>query len=118
MAKKKAVINIKNKVDHCLHWALRSALNPATHHVGRPNLYPTLDGFNFGGIDAPTPISQVPKVEKQNGLANIFGWDKGLIVHRLSKQPEDIPRINLLLIEKAGKFHYTWIKDLNRLLYN
>ena len=25
-------------------------------------------------------------------------------------------RINLLLIEKAGEFHYTWIKDLNRLL--
>ena len=29
-----------------------------------------------------------------------------------------MPRINLLLIEKAGKFHYTWIKDLNRLLYD
>ena len=24
----------------------------------------------------------------------------------------------MLLIEKRGKFHYTWIKDLNRLLYN
>ena len=29
-----------------------------------------------------------------------------------------MPRINLLLIEKAGNFHYTWIKDLNRLLYD
>ena len=29
-----------------------------------------------------------------------------------------MPRINLLLIEKAGKFHYTWIKDLNRLLHD
>ena len=27
-------------------------------------------------------------------------------------------RINLLLIEKAGKFHYSWIKNLNRLLYD
>ena len=32
--------------------------------------------------------------------------------------PANMPRINLLLIEKAGKFHNTWIKDLNRLLYD
>ena len=67
----------------------------------------------------PHPVSQIPKVERQNDLAiNVFGWDKGVIVHHLSKQPEEGARINLLLIEKAGKFHYTWIKDLNRLLYD
>ena len=44
--------------------------------------------------------------------------DKGVIIHQLSKQPYDTPRINLLLIEKAGKFHYTWVKDLSRLLYD
>ena len=59
------------------------------------------------------------KVERQNDLAiNVFGWDKGVIVHHVSKQPEDMPRTNLLLIQKAGKFHYTWIKDLNRLLHD
>ncbi|MEW8615747.1 MAG: hypothetical protein AB2610_21530, partial [Candidatus Thiodiazotropha sp.] len=66
-----------------------------------------------------TPISQIPNVEKQSNLAiNVFGWDKGVTVHHLSKQPQEIPRINLLLIEMAGKFHYTWIKNLNRLLYD
>ena len=114
---KKAVINVKNKDDNCLRWALRSALFPAMHHVDRPTMYPTTDGLDFTGIDAPTPISQIGKVERQNNLAiNVFGWDKGVIVHHLSKQPEE--RINLLLIEKADKFHYTWIKDLNRLLYD
>ena len=44
--------------------------------------------------------------------------NKGVIVHHVSKQPEEIPRINMLLIEKAGKAQYTWIKDLNRLLYD
>ena len=29
-----------------------------------------------------------------------------------------VKRINLLLIEKDGQTHYTWIKDLNRLLYD
>ena len=68
---------------------------------------------------APTPISQIGKVERQNDLAiNVFGWDKGVIVHHISKQPEDMPRTNLLLFQKADKFHYTWIKDLNRLLYD
>ena len=116
---KKAVVNVKNKDDHCLRWALRSALFQAAENPHRPAKYPTADGLDFTGIDAPTAISQIGKVERQNDLAiNVFGWDKGVIVHHISKQPEDIPRINLLLIEKAGKFHYTWIKNLNRLLYD
>ena len=116
---KKAVVNVKNKDDHCLRWALRSALFQAADHTDRPAKYPTADGLDFAGIDTPTPISQIGKVERQNDLAiNVFGWDKGVIVHHISKQPEDIPRINLLLIEKAGKFHYTWVKDLHRLLHD
>ena len=116
---KKAVVNVKNMDDHCLRWALRSALFQAADHPDRPTQYPTADGLDFTGIDAPTPISQIASVERQNYLAiNVFGWDKGVIVHHVSKQPEEEARINLLLIEKAGKFHYTWIKNLNRLLYD
>ena len=119
VASKKAVINVKNRDDHCLRWAIRSAIFPAADHVDRPSKYPTQDNLDFNGIDAPTPISQISKVERLNDLAiNVFGWDKGVTVHHLSNEPEDMPRINLLLIEKAGKFHYTWIKDLNRLLYD
>ena len=111
---------MKNKDNHCLRWALRSALFPVAHgqHAYRPSKYPLQDGLDFTGIDAPTPISQVPKVVLQNDLAiNVFGWDKGVIVHHISKQPEDMPRVNVLLIEDT-KFHYTWIKDLNRLLHD
>ena len=64
-------------------------------------------------------FSQIPRAERQNNQAvNVFGWDKGAIVHHISKQPEDIPRINMLLIEKAGKTHFTRIKNINRLLYD
>ena len=116
---KKAVVNVKNMDDHCLRWALRSALFQAAENPHRPANYPTADGLDFTGVDAPTPISQIGKVEHQNDLAiNVFGWDKGVIVHHISKQPEDMHRTNLLLIRKAGKFHYTWIKNLNRLLYD
>ena len=116
---KKAVVNVKYKDDHCLRWALRSALFPAAEHPQRPTKYSVQDGLDLGGVDAPTPVSQILKVERHNNLAiNVFGWDKGVIVYQSSKQPPGIPRINLLLISKAGKFHYTWVKDLNRLLYD
>ena len=55
---KKTMVNVKNKEDHCLRWALRSALFPAVDHAERPSKYPTDDGLDFEGIDAPTPISQ------------------------------------------------------------
>ena len=58
---KKAVVNVKNKDDHCLRWALRSALRSAlfqaADHTDRPTKYPTADGLDFTGIDTPTPIS-------------------------------------------------------------
>ena len=116
-----AVLNVKNKDDNCLRWALRSALaNPAPpHHPERTTWYSNEDGLDFTGIDAPTPVSQIPKVERQNNLAiNVFGWEKGVIIHHISKQPGEMPRINLLLIEKSNKFHYTWIKDVNCLLHD
>ena len=116
---KKAVVKEKNKGNHCFRWAIRAAKFPAARNPQRPSNYPQQDDLDFTGIDAPTPISQIPRFERQNDMAiNVFGWDKGLTVHQISKQPEDIPRINLLLIEKDGKFHYAWIKDLNRLLYD
>ena len=117
---KKAVINLKNKDDHCLRWALRAArANPTPQNPQRITWYSDKDDLNFEGIDAPTPVSQILRVERQNNLAiNVFGWDKGVIVHYISKQPQEAPRINLLLIEQAGKFHYAWIKDLNRLLHD
>ena len=114
-----AVVNVKNKDDNCLRWSLRSALFPAIKYPQRPTKYPTDDGLDFTGIDAPTPVSQIPKVKRQNNLAiNVFGWEKGVIIHHISKRPGEMPRINLLLIEKSNKFHYTWNKDVNHLLHD
>ena len=138
---KKAVINVKNIDSNCLRWSLRSALFSTSNHSDRPSSYPVEDGLNFDGILAPTPISQIKKVERQNNLAiNVFGVEKGVrdkkVVYnpfplQLSKQPDEIPRINLLLIDKeedkdnqgnqgnqGTRMHYAWIKDLNRLLYD
>ena len=86
---KKAIVNVKNKDHSCLRWTLRSALFPANDHSDRPTKYPTDDGLDFTGTDAPTPLSQIDQVEKQNYLAiNVFGWNKGVIVLGLSKEEE------------------------------
>ena len=88
----------------------------------RPPVIPREDGLDFTGIEAPTPVSQIEKVEKQNNLAiNLFGWERNrVIIYHISKRGG--VRINLLLIENDdendGKYHYTWIKNLNRLLYD
>jgi len=75
---KKAIINVKNRDNMCLRWAVRAHLFPARTHVNITSSYPTNDGLNFEGIDFTTPVSQIDRLERQNpNLAiNVFGWDK------------------------------------------
>jgi hypothetical protein len=49
---------------------------------------------------------------------NVFGYDKGIYPLHISAAFENIPRTNLLLIEKGGVQHYTWINDINRLVHS
>ena len=118
---KKAIINIKNRDNMCLRWALRAHLFPARSNVDRASSYPTNDSLNFEGIDFPTPVSQINKLEKQNpGMAiNVFGWDKEqVIVHRISEQDGNIPRINLMLTKQGDNTHYSYVKRLTALLHD
>ena len=61
---KEAILNIQNRDNQCLRWALRAALFPAPR--GRTSGYPTEDRLNFAGIDFPTPVSQIDRLERQN----------------------------------------------------
>ena len=65
---KKAILNIQNRDNECLRWALRAALFPAPRGRNpiRPSSYPTEDGLNFTGIDFPTPVSPIDRLERQN----------------------------------------------------
>ena len=87
---KKAVLNIRNRDNECSRWVIRAALFPAP--IGRnptkTSSYPTEDGLNFAGIDFPTPVSQIGRLERQNpNLAiNVFGWEGGnVVVYRISE---------------------------------
>ena len=69
-------------------WSLRAALFPALKNTHTTTSYPTNDGVNYEGIDFPTPIKQIDKLEAQNeNLAiNVFGWSDRVIVYRVSKK--------------------------------
>ena len=63
---KKAIPNTQNRDNQCLRWALRAVLLPAPRGRKpiRPSSYPAEDGLNFAGIDFPTPVSQIDKLER------------------------------------------------------
>ena len=77
LAKKKAIINVRNNDNECLKWAIRAALFPVERgqHAQRTSKYPVEDGIDYTGIEFPTPIKQIDRLEAQNrNLAiNVFG---------------------------------------------
>ena len=106
-------MNVQNEDDHCLRWSLQAALFPVDNYPERTTKYPLNDNLNFKGVDAPTPLSQITRVENQNNLAiNVYGWEDGhTAVYRLSKNYENQGKtINLFLATDGEKYHYTWIK--------
>ena len=110
---------MKNKDNQCLKWALRAALFPPKdgRHAQRPSKYPVNDGINYEGIDFPTPVKQIDKLEKQN--PNLFGWEKDtVIVYRISSKEKNVERINLMLIESRDIQHYCWVKRESALLFD
>ena len=118
---KKAILNIQNRDNQCLRWAIRAALFTPRGDMRRPSSYPTNDGLNFEGIDFPTPVSQIDKLERQNpNLAlNVFGWEnEQVIVYRISEKEGNSPRINLMITKQGDNTHYSWVKRLTALLYD
>ena len=123
LEKKKAIINVQNRDNECLKWALRAALFPPQDgkNPQRPSKYPVNDGINYEGIDFPTPVKQIDKLEAQNkNLAiNVFGWENNCVIpHRISKKEKRVPRINLMLIESGIIQHYCYVKRVSAVLYD
>ena len=69
LRKKKAIVNVKNNDQQCLKWALLSARFPVKKNSDRVTSYINNETeLNFTGVNFPTPLSQIPKVELQNNL--------------------------------------------------
>ena len=117
LANKKAIINLPNEDDRCLEWALLSILyynenNPSKLSSYRKNL----GTLHLKGIDFPTPLSQIPKVEKQNAdfAINVYGYSVSpkkqkirVFPYYIFDRPQKIPRANLLMISEDVEVNYS-----------
>ena len=120
--KKKAIINVRNhNSNDCFRYSILAALHPATNHRNHPYTYNKyLNELDMTGIQTPVALSSIPKFEIRNPTisVNVLVYEKkDLIPVYTSKFCNQRPNhINLLLLSKGDKFHYTLITSLSRLV--
>ena len=100
-----AIINIKNN-DSCLFYSINSPLDAVSDHSDiLSKNHNTPSYLKTDGNDFPTPISQIPKVEKKNNQAiTVYGYTisnrmekVGIFQYHNSEQQNEMQRSNLLL---------------------
>ena len=82
LAKKQALINLKNNDDQCFKWAVTRAVNPVEKNAERidKKLRAKADTLNWDGITFPTPLLEIDKFERNNPTisVNVAGFaEKG-----------------------------------------
>ena len=114
---KKGLINIRNKDNKCFLWCHVRHLNLVNDNSTRikkedKKIADTLDysGINF-------PVSS--KIEDQiNICINVFAYEKKTVCPIYVSEKKFNDPMNILMIHEVNKFHYVYIKDFNRLMYN
>ena len=119
---KKAIINIKNRDDKCFLWCILRYLYPKekdAEWIGDLKKYEK--SLNTKGITFPISKNDINKFENLNpdlpGI-NVFYLDEKDCIYpaREIKNKDCKNTIDLFLIEKDGKSHYTLIKNFHRLI--
>ena len=123
IAKKRAVINVKNEKDNkCFKWAVTSAAYPREKNPQRLNreMMENSEKLNWKGIKFPAEWSDIDKFEKQNPYyaINVYGYDndKGEVYPLRISDKQNGFLINLLLISNDKTNHYCWIKNFSGLI--
>jgi len=145
--RKHAVLNLQNLDNKCFQWSVLAARfaneielaaraqNPyARVHSERVESYYQYEAtLNMEGISQPTPISQVPKFEKQNPSfsINVISYDIEVEFDETTKQRTETyfffplhastnhaaeHKIDLLYISNEQSSHYAAIRNMSRLL--
>ncbi len=127
IAKKKAVINMKNDDDQCFKWAVTRALNPTNRDSERvtKELKDQAEKYDWSEIIFPTKVKDISVWEKKNKniKINVFGYDEDTQKVYTIKMHDGCS--NIVLGEEDNKFvslflhddkHYCVIKNLSRLV--
>ena len=121
ISNKKAILNIKNKDDKCFLWCILRYLHPKKDNGEYlKDLKKYEFSLNTKGITFPIGIKDINKFEKLNpdlpGI-NIFYEDDKMVIRPFRTTDKDCKNtIDLFLIEKDGKSHYSLIKNFHRLI--
>ena len=123
LANKNAIINMQNKDNKCFLWCVLRALNPKDNHPERidKKLKEKENTLNMEGIEYPVSLKDIDKFERQNPTISItvFGYkEKGNVFPLRVSEYVHTREVDivLMLIEKNGVKHYTWVKNISRLL--
>ena len=123
LANKNAIINMQNKDNKCFLWCVLRALNPREKDSQRidKKLKEKENTLNMDGIEYPVSLKDIDKFEKQNPTISItvFSYNEKNKVFPLRVSEYVYTRevnIVLMLIEKNEVKHYTWVKNISRLL--
>jgi hypothetical protein len=120
LAKKKAIINIKNDDDKCFLWSILAKLHPADKDPQRVSKYKEWENeFDepLKGIKFPVKLSDVSKFAKRTDMSiNIYCYDNSCIAPLKITKEEKEKHIDLLYLTEKGNNHYCWIKNMSRLV--
>ena len=120
--RKKAIVSLRNEDDKCFIWSILRYLHPREKNDCRlKDLKPYEFSLNTKGITFPMKVKDIDKFEKLNpdlpGI-NVFSITGNTIypLREISKDRNSNTTIDLFLYEEDGKFHYSLIKNLSRLI--
>ena len=124
---KHATINPQNNDQQCFKWAIlaRHVTNQTKFRVG-DNYIQHQEKYNFDGITFPTPMSDIPKFEKNNNVSvYVYGIDRKIQpskspryeVYPLRVVQEEKPNhFDLLLVVDGDNSHYVYISNFSQLI--
>lgn len=126
---KKAIINVQNFDNACFFWAIVSAICRPNGDPRRISSYQHYERvLHTQGIEIPVKLNDINKFERQNPIisVNVFMLELnyndekesykiiGPVYHTKQRKEN---HVNLLIINnEEGGSHYTWIKNLSRLI--
>ena len=119
LAKKKAIINLKNSDMECFKWAVIAAsrweeIDNNAERISKLRRYE--DDFDWDGIKFPASTRDIKRFESRNEITrNILAFEnKKVYICRKGKEYNRVA--NLMLITDHNNKHYVVIKSLRRLL--
>ena len=119
LARKKAIINPKNKDQECFKWAVIAAsrweeINNNPARISKLKRFEK--DFDWSGIEFLVSIKDIKKVEFRNQISINLLAIEGKQIYICRKGGNYEPIINIMLITGNNRKHYVAIKSLSRLL--